>query len=161
MLNRIYTFIAALALLGSVFSVLAWYRSSLIEQGYDKAVAEYTQAEAELVQKHNKDVEVLQGKNQELQNAHNQKSDEVSVYRSKLSAVSVQLREQQADHGRRVEAASCGSIRRYADAVYANFTEARGHVERLGLEAASCSAAAETLREALDLANGQSPNAAY
>ena len=143
-----------LALLATSF---AGYRSHLIDEGYNKAVAEYREAEKTLQEKHDKEVSALQLKTQELKNAHKEKSNEVNDYRIKFSAVSQRLREQQADSDRRVEEASCGSIREYANAVTRNFEEARSHVERLGLEAASCAVAAETLKSALDAANSRAP----
>lgn len=154
MLRKFYLYACLLVLFGIGF---AYYRNSLIESGYEKAVAEYQEAELTLLKKHDKEVSVLLLKTQELQNAHKEKSNEVSTYRSKFSAVSQRLREQQVDFERRVEEASGGSVRDYANAVTRNFDEARGHVERLGLEAAECSAVAEALKSALDLANSRAP----
>jgi predicted RNase H-like nuclease (RuvC/YqgF family) len=146
---------------GLLVTTFAGYRSHLLKDGYNKAETEFRQAEKELVEKHGKDVEELLDKTKELQNAHKEKSNEINAYRNRLADTSQRLREQQALNDRRIEDASCGSLREYANAVTRNFDEARGHVERLGLEAAECSATAETLKEALDLANGQSPDVAY
>jgi DNA anti-recombination protein RmuC len=141
--------------LSALVAAFAGYRSYLLDEGYNKAVAEYRQAEQRLVEDHNQEVAELKAQTGKLQNAHNEKSKEVNSYRSKLSAISDRLREERADTGKRVEEATCGSVREYANAVTRNFEEARDHVERLGLEAAECSATAETLKKALDLANEQ------
>ena len=154
LLARMLLSAVTLAVLAAAFT---GYRSHLIGEGYNKAVAEYQQAEKKLVEDHSKEVEELQTKTKELQDAHKEKSSEVNTYRSKLATVSQRLREQQADTSKRVEEATCGSVREYANAVTRNFEDARGHVERLGLEAAECSATAETLKKALDLANGLEP----
>ena len=156
--RKLYLYALVVVLIGLGFT---YYRNSLIESGYNKAVSEYREAELAVVKKHNEEVSALLSKTQELQDAHKEKSNEVNLYRNKFSAASERLREQQADLDRRVEAASSASLRDYASAVTRNFAAARGHVERLGLEAASCSATAETLKEALDLTNGARPNAAY
>lgn len=158
MLRKFYLYTCFLALFGVGF---AYYRNSLIETGYEKAVAEYQKEAMAIVKKHDKEVSALLLKTQELQNANKDKSNELNDYRSKFSAVSERLRDQQDYNARRVEEASCGSVREYANVVNSNFAEARGHIERLGLEAASCSATAETLKNALDLANGQGLEAAY
>ena len=152
MLKRLAIYVALAGLVAVGFTA---YRSSLIQKGRDEAVAEYRKAEAELLRQHEEEVSLLVNKAKELQSANMEKLNEVNLYRNKFSAASERLREQQADLDRRVEAASSASLRDYASAVKRNFDEARGYVEQFGLEAVSCSVAAETLSKALELANRQ------
>jgi chromosome segregation ATPase len=160
-MNLLTKILVSASLLATLFAAFLGYRNHLISEGYNKALTEYRQAEERLVEKHNKEVDDLKTQTLSIQNAHKEKTNEVNSYRAKLDAASQRLREQQADTGRRVEEASCGSIRDYAKAVTGNLAEAREHIASFGLEAAECSATAETLKKALDLANGQGPDGAY
>ena len=149
----LYRILGYAALCAAVVSGLAIYRSSLIQDGYDKAVAEYRIAETVLKDKHKEDIRLLSLKNTELENENTKKKSEVSSYRSKFVAASERLRQQNANLGARIEEAACEGVRGYAKELSDNFAGCRSHVERLGLEAASCSVAAEALKKALDLAN--------
>ena len=149
----LYRILGYAALCAAVVSGLAIYRSSLIQDGYDKAVAEYKKSEDDLKRQHEKDVIKLADKNKELENENTKKKSEVSSYRSKFVAASERLRQQNANLGARIEEATCEGVRGYAKELSDNFAGCRSHVERLGLEAASCSVAAEALKKALDLAN--------
>jgi hypothetical protein len=135
-------------------SGLAIYRSSLVQHGYDNAVAEYVRVETVLKDKHKEDLRLLSLKNTELENENSKKKLEVSSYRSKFAAASERLRQQDANLSARVDEASRESLSRYAKAVNENFAGCRSHIERFGLEAASSAATAEALKKALDLANG-------
>jgi predicted RNase H-like nuclease (RuvC/YqgF family) len=150
MLYRVFGYFI---LVTAILSGLALYRESLIQSGYDKAVADYKVAESALKLEHEEDLKRLAAKNTELENENAKKKSEVASYRSKFAAVSERLRQQNANLSARIEEASCEGVRRYAEEVSDNFAGCRSHVERLGLEAASCSVAAEALREALDLTN--------
>ena len=149
----LYRILGYAALCAAIVSGLAIYRSSLIQDGYDKAVAEYKKSEDDLKRQHEKDVIKLADKNKELENENTKKKLEVSGYRSKFVAASERLRQQNANLGARIEEAACEGVRGYAKELSDNFAGCRSHVERLGLEAASCSVAAEALKKALDLAN--------
>jgi hypothetical protein len=149
----LYRILGYAALCAAIVSGLAIYRSSLIQDGYDKAVAEYKKSEDDLKRQHEKDVIKLADKNKELENENTKKKSEVSSYRSKFVAASERLRQQNANLGARIEEAACEGVRGYAKELSDNFAGCRSHVERLGLEAASCSVAAEALKKALDLAN--------
>jgi hypothetical protein len=143
-----YAVLALAVVSGSVF-----YRSSLIQQGYDRAVSEYKKEETTLVEKHQKVVSELLEKNKELENENAKSKSEVSIYRRKFAVASERLRQQNANLSARIEEAACEGVRGYAKELSDNFAGCRSHVERLGLEAASCSVAAEALKKALDLAN--------
>jgi uncharacterized membrane protein len=150
MLRKILTYTSLIALLLLGFS---YYRASLIQQGYDKAVAEFKQSEDNLRVQHEETVRKLRVKNMEISNESKTAQTELAAYRAKFNLATDQLRKQQADFRARVEEASRDSLRRYAEAAEANFAGCRSHVERLGLEAASSAGAAHTLKAALDLAN--------
>lgn len=160
MLKTVKLAVIVCAAVGAVVSLNA-YRKSLVESGYDKAVAEYKLAAKKLIEKHDAEQLALKADIKELQNEHQQKTEQLSDYRSKFAATTRRLREQEADSRRKLAEAACGSVRDYASAVTRNFEEARGHVERLGLEAASCAATAETLKKTLDLVNGQGLGSPY
>jgi len=137
----------------AVVSGLAVYRQSLIQDGYNDAVADYQSAEKALKAQHEEKLKKIATRNTELENENAKKKLEVSGYRSKFAAASERLRQQDANLSARVDEASRESLSRYAKAVNENFAGCRSHVERLGLEAASGAVAAEALKEALDLAN--------
>lgn len=151
------SFIAYACLAASLLLGFSYYRTSLIQQGYDKAVAEFKESQDVLLVNHQEEVRKLNVKVVELSNENREKISELAAYRTKFNLASDQLRKQQADFGARVEAASCESLSRYAKEAESNFAGCRSHIERLGLEAASCAGVAETLKSALDLANEEAP----
>ena len=145
--NR-YTALAALAL------AAAWgayaYRGALIQQGYDKAMAE-VQAHAadtqrELVREHARQQTIVKG----LQDAYTQQTADVAEFRDRQRAAGQRLREQEREFQNRVTTASADSLRRYAQAVDGDLERCIGDVERFAAEAAKGSGAAHALKSNLD-----------
>lgn len=129
---------------------LAAYRSSLIQDGYDKRVAEeqverLVQAEADV-----KEFGIMAQAVKGAQDAYTKQGDELATLRERLHASDERMRAQKADFERRIKTASADSLRKYAEASDRNLEGCRGHVERFGLEAANCARSAEALKTNLD-----------
>jgi predicted negative regulator of RcsB-dependent stress response len=151
------TFIVYVCLAVSLLLGFSYYRTSLIQQGYDKAVSDFRNSQDTLTAQHQEKLVKLSSKISELSNENQQKTAEIAAYRAKFNLATNQLRKQQADFSARIETSSRESLSRYAEAADSNFERCRSHVERLGLEAASSAGVAETLKSALDLANEKAP----
>lgn len=145
--NR-YTALAALA------AAAAWgayaYRASLIQQGYDKAMAEVAAHRAdtirEFMRERSRTLDILKG----LQDDYREQAADVAEFRARARVAEQRMRDQNRDFEARVAAASADSLRRYAEATERNFEGCVGHVERFAAEAASCSGSATALKGNLD-----------
>ncbi|MGC4395975.1 hypothetical protein [Hydrogenophaga sp. T2] len=84
------------------------------------------------------------------QDAYQQERGQVLALRNRLRDAGQRLRDQQADTDARIAAASADGVRRYAQAVSGDLARCRVDVERFGVEAAACSAAAHALKRNLD-----------
>lgn len=94
---------------------------------------------------------------QETQDAYNHQRGQVLALRDRLRTAEQRLRDEQAQLDARIAAASADGLRRYATAVSGDLGRCRADVERFGLEAAACSAAAHALKANLDAINRSSP----
>ena len=126
------------------------YRASLIQQGYDAAMAE-VQAHAadtqrELVRERSRQLDIVKG----LQDVYVKQSADVAAFRAGQRDAERRLRDERRDFEARVAAASADSLRRYAQAVDGDLGRCIGDVERFAAEAASCSGAAHALKGNLD-----------
>ena len=152
--NR-YTAMAALA------AAVAWgayaYRAALIQQGYDKAMAEVAAHRAdtlrELMRERSRQLDILKG----LQDDYHDQAADVAAFRARARDAEQRLRDQDRAFEARVAAASADSLRRYATVVDRDFERCVGHVERFASEAASCSGTAQALKGNLDAITAPAP----
>lgn len=140
--NR-FTLYAALA--AAAFAGAYAYRSSLIQMGYDQAMAQVREAETdklrELLKENSRLVGVVQGLNDVAQK---QKS-EIAAFRARHRASEQRMRDQEAEHQRRLAAASAEAVRGYAAFLDGHIEECRSMVADFAGEAASCASTAKTL----------------
>lgn len=126
------------------------YRASLIQQGYDTAMAQVREAETdrlrELLRENSRLVGVVKG----LQDVADKQKQDIAAFRARQRADAQRLRDQEAEHQRRLAAASAEAVRGYATHLDGNLERCRGDVERFAAEAASCSTAAWTLKGYID-----------
>lgn len=145
--NRYTLAAAALAVAAAGFYA---YRGSLIQQGYDTAMAQVREAETdrlrELLKENSRLVGVVKG----LQDVADKQKQDIAAFRARQRADAQRLRDQEADHQRRLAAASAEASRRYAAHLDGHLDECRGVVADLAAEAASCSTAAHTLKGYID-----------
>ena len=145
--NR-YTVAAALA---AALAAAGWaYRGALIQQGYDKAMAEVTAHRADMMRELVRERTRQQGIIKGLQDAYTQQTADVAAFRSRLRVADSKLRDQARDFERRIATASADSLRRYAAAADGNLERCIGDVERFATEAASCASGAYALKRNLD-----------
>jgi len=149
----IYRIVAIASVTGCLLVAGGFYRNSLIKQGYNQALAEFEAAETLAKENHAKELAEVSEKTGLLQEAYERSLNEINTYHDKFYAVSKRLRNQQEVSSAAIEKASCPSVGDYAKAVESNLAGCAANLERFGVEAASCSGAAETLKSALDLAN--------
>lgn len=146
--NR-FTLYAALA--AAAFAGAYAYRSSLIQMGYDQAMAQVREAETdklrELLKENSRLVGVVQGLNDVAQK---QKLD-IAAFRARQRSDAQRLRDQEAEHQRRLAAASSEAVRGYATFLDGHIEECRSMVADLAGEAASCASTAKTLIDYLNL----------
>lgn len=126
------------------------HRGNLIQQGYDTAMAQVREAETdrlrELLRENSRLVLVVKGLNEI---ADKQKQD-IAAFRARQRADAQRLRDQEADHQRRLAAASAEAVRGYAAHLDGHLDECRGMVADFAAETASCSTAAWTLKNYID-----------
>lgn len=139
------------------------YRESLIERGRNEVRMENLQNDNKALADALIAITQLTTETKQQQEAYQLAQAELSKLALRLSSRDKQLRDQQKDFERKLAAANDNSIRDYAKAVTDNFNGCRKDVERFGLEAGSCAAAAEALKannESLVKARGneQQPN---
>lgn len=149
--NR-YTLAAAA---GLALAASAWvYRAHLVNtadaSGYARAVAELQAAQAERLREQARETARLIGVIQKAQDAYNTQTADVAAFRDRARAAERRLRDQARELDARLATASAASLRDYAAASERNLERCRGHVERFAAEAASCSAAAHTLKAATE-----------
>lgn len=130
---------------------VAWgyqlHRLGLIQQGYDKAMAEIAEAsrihEREAQREYTRLIERIK----EVQDEYQTEQARVAQYRDRWRAADERVREQERDFAASIAAASAESLRNYAAQADADFGRCIGHVERFAAEAASCAAAAHALSD--------------
>lgn len=126
------------------------YRASLIQQGYDTAMAQVREAETdrlrELLRENSRLVGIVKG----LQDVADKQKQDIAAFRARQRADAKRLRDQEADFGQRLAAASAEALRRYAQVIDSDLGRCAEDVERFAVEAAQCSVAAWTLKEYLD-----------
>jgi hypothetical protein len=133
------------------------YRGALIQQGYDKAMTEVAEAQADLLREFVKERTRQQNIIKEIQDAYVTQSKNVEAFRARLRAADGKLRDQKRDFETRLAAASADSLRRYAQASDDNLERCIRHVERFAVEAASCSGTAHALKQNLDALGAGAP----
>jgi len=140
----LYAALVAMALAGAYA-----YRSSLIQMGYDQAMAQVKEAETdrlrELLRENSRLVGVVEKLNAQ---AEKQKQD-IAAFRARQRVDSDKLRDQEANHQLRLAAASAQAVRNYATHLDGNLERCRSDVERFSSEAASCSVAAHQMNDYL------------
>ncbi len=112
--------------------------------------ADHAEQEAQRLRESLREVSRLVTVHKETQDAYTLQRGQVLALRDRLRAADQRLRDQQAEHDTRIAAAGADGLRRYATAVSGDFGRCRADVERFGLEAAACSAAAHALKANLD-----------
>ena len=124
------------------------------EQGrHAQTRADHAEQEAGRLREALREVARLVTVTKETQDVYNQERSLVLALRDRLRAAGQRLLDQQAEHDARIAAAGADGLRRYATAVGADLGRCRADVERFGLEAAACSAAAHALKANLDAVN--------
>ena len=88
-------------------------------------------------------IQLVQG----AQDAYQTQRQAVLALRDRLRDADQRLRDQQTDLDARIAAASAEGLRRYAAAAGGDLARCRADVERVGLEAAACAAAAHALKD--------------
>lgn len=147
LLNRftLYAALVAMAVAGAYA-----YRSSLIQMGYDQAMAQVREAETdrlrELLKENSRLVGVVKG----LQDEADKQKQDIAAFRARQRADAQRLRDQEVDYQRRLAAASAEALRRYAKDADSHIDDCRGVVEELASEAAACATAAWTLKKYID-----------
>lgn len=145
--NR-YTALAALVVAAGIGALT--YRSSLIQQGFDKAMTEVeahrTDTLREFIRERSRQLDIVKG----LQDAYNDQIASVAAFRDRARAAEQRMRDQDRDFEARLASASAESLRRHAEASERNTERCIGHVERFAAEAAGCSSSAHALKNNLD-----------
>jgi len=125
-----------------------------VEKGrHAQTRADHAELEAERLREALREVARLVTVTKETQDVYNQERSQVLALRGRLRAAGQRLLDQQAEHDARIAAAGADGLRRYATAAGADLGRCRADVERFGLEAAACSAAAHALKANLDAVN--------
>ncbi len=147
LLNRYTAGAAALAL---VAAGAFWYRGELIQTGYDRAMGKVQVAQAERLREQISETSRLVGVVKGLQDDAQKQQASIDGFRDRERLAAARLRDQEADHQRRLAAASAEAVRIYATAVDGNLERCRADVKRFAEEAARGSVAAHTLKNYLD-----------
>jgi GrpB-like predicted nucleotidyltransferase (UPF0157 family) len=145
----------------ALVAAAAWgayaYRGALIQQGYDKAMAEVQTAQAEitrvLARERSRQQDIVKG----IQDAYVQQGADLAAFRDLLRAADDRVRDQKRDFETRLAAASTDSLRRYAQAADGDFERCIRHVERFATEAASSASAAHALKRNLEAITKKEP----
>lgn len=141
----LYAAIAALAFAGAYS-----YKNSLIQRGYDKAVAEFQEAEntqlRELIRENSRLVGVVEKLNAKAK----QQEKDIAAFRARQRAHADELRTKEADYQRRLAAASAEAVRQHAKELDGYLGRCTEDVERFATEAAQCSGVAWTLKDFID-----------
>lgn len=148
-LMRSKLFWYGLLIVGALWSLGA-YRASLIQDGYDKRVAEEKDERLVEQAEYLKNYGLMAGAVKGAQDVYESQGNQITSLTERLRASDQRLQTQRADFERRLKTASAESLRKYAEATERNFDGCRGHVERFGLEAANCARSAEALKNNLD-----------
>lgn len=126
------------------------YRSSLIQHGYDQAMAQVREAETDRLRELLKENSRLVGVVEKLHAQADKQKQDIAAFRARQRLNADRLRNQEADHQRRLAAASAEAVRGYAAHLDGNLERCRGDVERFSAEAAGCSVSAWTLKNYVD-----------
>lgn len=140
----LYAAIAALAFAGAYS-----YKSTLIQRGYDQAMAEVQEAENDKLRELLRENSRLVGIVEKLNAKAKQQEQDIKAFRTRQRVDAQRLRDQEADHQRALAAASAEAIRNYASYLDGHIDECRGMVESLSAESAACSTTAHTLNDYL------------
>ena len=138
------------ALLAALLAGAYWYRGELIQQGYDSAMAEVQVAQAERLREQAKETSRLVGVVKGLQDDAQKQQASIDGFRDRERLATQRMREQEADHQRRLAAASAEALRIYAASIDGNLERCRADVERFAAEAAAGSIAAHTLKSYIE-----------
>lgn len=147
LLNR-YT--AGAAALAVVAAGAFWYRGELIQTGYERAMSEVREAQADRLREQINETSRLVGVVKELQNDAQKQRESIDGFRDRERLAVERLRAQEADHRVRLAAASAEALRRYASSIDGDLDRCRADVERFAAEAAKGSVAAHTLKAYVD-----------
>lgn len=147
LLNR-YT--AGAAALAVVAAGALWYRGELIQTGYDQAISEVREAQADRLREQINETSRLVGVVKGLQDDAQKQRESIDGFRDRERLAADKLRAQEADHQRRLASASTEALRLYAASIDGNLERCRADVERFAAEAAAGSIAAHALKQYID-----------
>jgi len=143
------------ATLVGALGVTYWvHRNTLLETGREEVRADLRVAENARLREALRETARLTDELGKANDEYTQAKAQVDGLRVRLRAGDQRLREQAAAFERDVAAAGADGLRRYATASERNLLGCRADLERFGLEAASCSAAAHALKRELDARTG-------
>lgn len=138
--------VGAAVVVGAAYS----YRTSLIQQGYDQAIAQVREAETDRLRELLKENARLVGVVKGLDDVAKKQKQDIADFRARQRVDAKRLRDQEAEHQRRLAAASAEAASRYAAHLDGNLDRCRGDVERFSAEAAECSVTAWKLKNYVD-----------
>lgn len=147
LLNR-YT--AGAAALAVVAAGAFWYRGELIQTGYDTAMSEVREAQADRLREQINETSRLVGVVKGLQDDAQKQRESIDGFRDRERLAAQRLRDQEIDHQRRLASASAEALRIYAASIDGNLERCRADVERFAAEAARGSVAAYELKGYVD-----------
>ena len=147
LLNR---YALAAALVAALLAGAYWYRVELIQTGYDTAVSDMQIAQADRLREQISETSRLVGVVKGLQDDAQKQQASIDGFRDRERLAAARLRDQEADHKRRLAAASSEALRIYAASIDGNLERCRADVERFAQEAARGSVAADTLKNYVD-----------
>ena len=138
----LYAALVAMAVAGAFA-----YRSSLIQMGYDQAMAQVRDAETDKLRELLKENSRLVGVVEKLNAKAKQQEQDIKAFRARQLVAADKLRAQEADYQRRLAAASAEAVRKHAKELDSHLGRCTEDVERFAVEAAQCSGAAHTLND--------------
>ena len=151
-LNR-YTI--ALAAAAGVVTLVGFaynsHRNTLIQSGYDKAMGEMREFNADTLREYQKERSRQQTALILLQEKYVKSTLQVADFGKRNLDAERMLRDQKSDFEQRLKRANSDSVRQYATDITSNLERCRGDVTRFAQEAASCSDVAYTLKDTLDV----------
>lgn len=139
----------ALALLAGAYTV---HRNDLIDMGYDKRVAEESEARNDRLREMMRETARLTEAVKGAQDAYNASQVAFNALRDRLVGVLAEqrLRDQAADRDRRLATANAESLRQYGATIDGHLGRCRADLARFGLEAVQCAATVEALTRNLE-----------
>lgn len=140
-----------LAVIVALASIYWLHRGQLLNEGYQKAVAQYQAADADYQREVARETARLIELTRKNQDAYRTQGLALQALHARVAALTGRLQVRDADFEARVSAATADALRRYAQTVDGDFGRCIADVGRLGAEAAECSRTAHALKSQLDL----------